>query len=156
MWTTTTTDIQTDCFTPCTCTWGNYCSNTWKDVKCFENLVLSVYYHYCIMLLYSTWKHRNGLMSNVLKIWFYSDVLDHHSFFHCGSLLGLSWVCMLYNPYVDSYSNILTTIYSVFCSTYMIVIIFVYIGASTAMLGNETAMTCTVAVEDVIEQHYNR
>lgn len=25
-----------------------------------------------------------------------------------------------------------------------------------AMLGKEAAMTCTVAVEDVIEQHYNR
>ena len=31
-----------------------------------------------------------------------------------------------------------------------------YVGASTAILGKETAMTCTVAVEDVIEQHYNR
>lgn len=30
------------------------------------------------------------------------------------------------------------------------------LGASTALLGKEAAMACTVAVEDVVEQHYNK
>jgi 3-demethoxyubiquinol 3-hydroxylase len=30
------------------------------------------------------------------------------------------------------------------------------LGAGTALLGKEAAMACTVAVEDVISDHYNR
>ncbi len=30
------------------------------------------------------------------------------------------------------------------------------LGAGTALLGKEAAMACTVAVEDVISEHYNR
>ena len=29
-------------------------------------------------------------------------------------------------------------------------------GAGTALLGKEAAMACTVAVEDVISEHYNK
>lgn len=31
-----------------------------------------------------------------------------------------------------------------------------FVGAGTAMLGKEGAMACTVAVEAVIGEHYNR
>lgn len=34
--------------------------------------------------------------------------------------------------------------------------VFVCKGASTALLGKEAAMACTVAVEEVIGDHYNR
>ena len=33
---------------------------------------------------------------------------------------------------------------------------FLHAGAGTAMLGKEAAMACTVAVEEVIVEHYNR
>jgi len=31
-----------------------------------------------------------------------------------------------------------------------------YLGAGTALLGKEAAMACTVAVETVISEHYNK
>ena len=33
---------------------------------------------------------------------------------------------------------------------------FLHAGAGTALLGEEAAMACTVAVEEVIVEHYNR
>ena len=43
-----------------------------------------------------------------------------------------------------------------YCSTSDQLVSDTYSGAGTALLGKEAAMACTVAVEEVIGEHYNK
>ena len=36
------------------------------------------------------------------------------------------------------------------------IVMHIYVGVGSALLGKEAAMACTVAVESVIVEHYNK
>ena len=71
--------------------------------------------------------------------------------------MGHCWIHIRYiHKSITKVNMLLRIQYNYVAIAYTVWHAFYVVGASTAVLGKEAAMACTVAVEEAVVEHYNR